>query len=444
MSAFRRIAVLLTAVVALSGCVTAAPPIPDFEAKAPLPAPDKARPILLVPFVSQIPKGRPLGVLQHGAPCDEVRKLVWQVDVGERVGSVKLVDSMKAVLGMNGYTVVGRRPLTPFEDTEEWRAELLLSGSITSAAFNACRYLGTPLTSGEAAVEVEWQIFERRTQRVILSARTGGTARVGRQVDGADSALISAYNASLLNLMADSRFQAAVAPRPRPVVREYPTLVVPVVSLDPNAAASSDMIEYGRDAVVTIRRIGGAGSGCIVSSTGLILTAAHVVGEDDNAALTIVLADGRSLKATILRRNEDLDIALIQLESGQYRAIPVGTSQTLRAGDPVFAIGTPMAQQFERTVTRGVVSAMRSDAQRRRIQSDVGLHPGSSGGPLLDDRGRVVGIAEAGVAVRGATIGLNFFVPIDDVWRGLQLTPEATPLVGLPSRRPDVVPADRK
>jgi serine protease Do len=135
----------------------------------------------------------------------------------------------------------------------------------------------------------------------------------------------------------------------------------------------------------------------------------------------VILATGREVSATVLRRNAVTDVALLQLEEGVYPAAPLGVSVSLKPGAPVFAVGSPLGHKG--TVTRGIVSAVRVEEDRRVIQSDVTVHAGSSGGPLLDERGRVIGITRSGKTTLFGTIGvgLNDFIPIEEAWRGLRV-----------------------
>ena len=135
--------------------------------------------------------------------------------------------------------------------------------------------------------------------------------------------------------------------------------------------------------------------------------------------------DYPTLAGTLVRASQSADVALIQLPQGTYAATPIGASKSLQIGDPVFAIGTPLQERFSRTLTKGVVSALRPRDGRTVIQSDVIVHAGSSGGALLDEQGRLVGLVISGVALGGQIgVGLNEFLGIDDAWRALQVEPQ--------------------
>jgi S1-C subfamily serine protease len=165
-------------------------------------------------------------------------------------------------------------------------------------------------------------------------------------------------------------------------------------------------------AVVSVTSDAGAGSGVIIRADGVILTNAHVVGQ--SAQVQIGLATGGTLTGRVLGRDPSIDIAVVDVEGADLPAAPLGNSDALEVGQTAIAIGNPLA--LERTVTRGIVSALNRTASEfnldELIQTDAAINPGNSGGPLLDSRGRVVGINTAVLRGAGAE-GLGFAVPIN-------------------------------
>jgi S1-C subfamily serine protease len=165
------------------------------------------------------------------------------------------------------------------------------------------------------------------------------------------------------------------------------------------------------------RREGG-GSGVAITPDGYMLTSAHVVA--GNAGLRASFSDGRELGAKVVGADPLSDLAVVQAEASDLEPAGLGDADTLRVGQLVVAIGSPMG--LAGTVTAGVVSALgrslptRSGSAGRLvenvIQTDAALNPGNSGGALADGLGRVVGI---NTAVAG--IGLGLAVPINEATR---------------------------
>ena len=161
------------------------------------------------------------------------------------------------------------------------------------------------------------------------------------------------------------------------------------------------------------RRTRAAGSGVIVDAdNGYIVTNNHVVGRADEISVT--LADGRTLQAKLIGRDEQVDLAVLQVEPDELVEIDLANSADLRVGDFVVAIGNPFS--LSQTVTSGIVSALgRSglgiEGYEDFIQTDAPINPGNSGGALVDLRGDLVGINTAILAPSGGSAGIGFAIP---------------------------------
>jgi S1-C subfamily serine protease len=163
----------------------------------------------------------------------------------------------------------------------------------------------------------------------------------------------------------------------------------------------------------------GAGSGFVISPDGVIVTNAHVVDGADEVVVT--LDDGDQEDATVLGADTSFDLAVLKIERTDLPVASLGSSDELQVGDAVIAIGSALGLEGGSgpSVTSGIVSALDRSigteidtVLQNVIQTDAAINPGNSGGPLLDTRGRVVGINTA-IANPGSSNNVGFAISID-------------------------------
>src|SRR5690606_37212571 len=141
------------------------------------------------------------------------------------------------------------------------------------------------------------------------------------------------------------------------------------------------------------QRASSLGSGVIVASNGYVLTNHHVVEAADE--IEVALADGKKLLAKVVGNDPETDLAVLRVDAENLPAITFGSSDALRVGDVVLAIGNPFG--VGQTVTQGIVSALGRtglgiNTFENFIQTDAPINPGNSGGALVDAAGTLVGI----------------------------------------------------
>ena len=185
---------------------------------------------------------------------------------------------------------------------------------------------------------------------------------------------------------------------------------VPAQDRTPEELNTIRVARQASPAVVSVSHPRGAGSGIIIRRDGVILTNAHVVGNANT--VEIGLANGTRLAGQVLGRDPNVDVAVVRVQANNLPSAPVADSDRLEVGQVAIAIGNPLG--LERTVTSGVVSAInrnpRGVSLEGLVQTDAAINPGNSGGPLLDSRGRVIGL---NTLILGQGTGLGFAVPIN-------------------------------
>ena len=161
------------------------------------------------------------------------------------------------------------------------------------------------------------------------------------------------------------------------------------------------------------QRASSLGSGVIVSASGFVLTNHHVVEAADE--IEVALADGKKLLAKVVGNDPETDLAVLRVSAENLPSITFGSSDALKVGDVVLAIGNPFG--VGQTVTGGIVSALGRtglgiNTFENFIQTDAAINPGNSGGALIDAGGNLVGINTAIFSRSGGSMGIGFAIPV--------------------------------
>jgi serine protease Do len=323
------------------------------------------------------------------------------------------------------YSVLGD-PSALFKEGEEGMAELVVGGTIKDMWLEIClpmvKWGNVSSGSGNATVEVEWQVYDRLDKKVIFKKVTKGASNYTFQNDTEMHVyLISqAVGNAARGLLADKAFHDLVELEPEsregassqsgtPVSAAQQAPAGIVVKSDTSPGSAGRAIGDVPRSVVTIQEGASHGTGFLITSDGYILTNRHVVGNLNRAR--VIFQDGRKVDGKVLARDAKRDVALIKIDAPGVPPLAVNPVD-MPAGTDVYAIGSPKAIKLAGTVTKGVVSGYRKFDGVRWIQADATINHGNSGGPLVDAKGRVVGISTRG---RTDAQGIFFFGPIGDV-----------------------------
>jgi S1-C subfamily serine protease len=216
-----------------------------------------------------------------------------------------------------------------------------------------------------------------------------------------------------------------------------PRAVTPRGPLGADELAQIDLFRKTSPSVVNITSLGvqrdlfsanvqqvprGTGTGFVWDNAGHIVTNYHVIQGANGARVT--LADQSSYDAKLVGAFPDRDLAVLRIEAPKEKLPPIalGTSRDLQVGQRVYAIGNPFG--LDQTLTLGIVSALGREIEsfnsrtiKGVIQTDAAINPGNSGGPLLDSAGRLVGVNTQIASPSGASAGIGFSIPVDEVNR---------------------------
>jgi 2-alkenal reductase len=194
--------------------------------------------------------------------------------------------------------------------------------------------------------------------------------------------------------------------------------------LDAEEQIVANVFDSVGPAVVRIETTQGLGSGYLIDRDGHVVTNNHVIADSPNGQVLVSFSGLFQTVGKVIGADPDSDIAVVKVDELPDGVTPVdlGDSNQVRVGQRTIAIGNPLAQ--DRTVTTGIVSAIgrtiNENAQSQggyriggAIQTDAAINPGNSGGPLLDSRGRVIGMNTAILSQSGTSSGIGFAVPVD-------------------------------
>lgn len=233
-----------------------------------------------------------------------------------------------------------------------------------------------------------------------------------------------------------SRRPAAIAPRmANQPVYEEPASAEGDPDLTPEERVNVAVYEKANRSVVNITTkalkealvvfelpMEGSGSGSVLNRQGLILTNYHVI--DGAQQIKVALHTGNSYDAEVIGKDPLNDIAVLKIDAppDDLEPVELGDSSRLRVGQHIYAIGNPFG--LERTLTRGIISSLNRSlpgrggrTMRSIIQIDAALNRGNSGGPLLDSRGRLIGMNTAIASSTGENTGVGFAIPVNTIRR---------------------------
>ncbi len=407
---------VLAATLLLSACAGGAREAAPAKV-AVTPADPALQTVELDQFVLSLPPGRPLA---YGG--SRLESCSGVPDILSAGGSQYDSENLKAaaVEGLQAAGVPVENADASLFATQGAGAPFLLRGRTANVEFNWCVGGFSFQTYAEGSLSVNWELYSHLARSVVYRTTTSGAADLAEYSDGVEL-VAQAYRLAARQaaeaLARDAGFRDALR-RASTAMTPFPAATRSLARVPAKSGTFAANAESLLAATVLVEAAG-HGSGFFVSSDGYLLTNAHVVGQ--MAQVRVEVAPGRVAIGEVVARDPRRDVALVKV------AIPATEPAALAlalpaVGSEVYAIGAPLSATLSDTVTKGIVSAIRREPDGLvYIQADVDIQAGSSGGPLTDAAGNVVGMAVLGVQLAGGSIGLNFFIPIAEALQAVGL-----------------------
>lgn len=267
----------------------------------------------------------------------------------------------------------------------------------------------------ECKLTTRWTLKNAATDEVLKTETIESFST--EQSDNINTVFFSAFDNSFLTFLSgNSTVYEAVARQAQTVVASaFETVSLALPAAD-GKATIADFVK----SVVTIEAEGnGHGSGFFISEDGYILTNHHVV--KNSKKVNVILQGGLSFIGDVVRTDATADVALVKLNGQGFRPMRLaGNDAEAGIGLDVLAIGTPTDKTLSQTVTKGIISGNRLIDGMAYIQSDVSVSPGSSGGPMINKNGLVVGMITSKMVNKGVE-GISFALPSSKILEALKL-----------------------
>lgn len=385
---------------------------------------EKTRPIKLSKVIVKMKRGEEWGSIQSGLLCiPGSTKLKWRTG-RINITSELLSDMFRESFENAGYSVAGN-PDDLFENSTDVQTDYFIGGLIKDIKANVCYPLAGfgnwEDVQGEAYIDIEWQVFDTLNRKVVKTVKTEGSYKRDETEDGFTAEMIieEAFSVAVNNLLANREIADMLTSSPIQNIVSDPHTSATYIKFNDNELNSfQENVTEIRASVATVRTSSGHGSGFFISRDGYMLTNQHVVGEAD--FVKVILPTGREMIGNVIKTDSSRDIALIKTEQVGIKTLFLDVSSP-QISSEVYAVGSPLEEKYESTVSKGVVSGFREDRGQNYIQSDVNVLPGNSGGPLLNDDGNVIGLTVSARLFRNVPSGINFFIPIESALNSLNI-----------------------
>lgn len=376
-------------------------------------------------LLAEFPSGKEVGEIKRGGYGS--KPLTW--DGFSRLGSDPMNIKTYDVLGSTGFNTPMKESHQLFstENRTKKNARFLLGAKVVKLWLDiSLLNTYTEEYSADVSITLEWQVFDRSTNQVVLKGISDGREKKKYHGSSEESALVDAYGDALYNFIAKGTLYELIknAGTANVVAVEKGDSAttdltkIPAIKLQ-KFENSPEMIQYSTQGCVTISTDAGHGSGALITEDGYILTAEHVVSGVNR--LTIIFSNGVELEAKLVASDVKYDIALLKVPGSKYKALPLGQGLTTGLGEEAITIGTPGDIELGQSISKGILSGKRKQDEIVYLQTDLAVSPGNSGGPLMNAKGQIIGVIQRKLLGQGIE-GVGFALPIETALKRLNIT----------------------
>lgn len=336
----------------------------------------------------------------------------------QKMESYYSVDEILEELTKSGYTVT-QQDEGMFQTSSD-SARFYLGATVYGFQYNS--YESFLKKTAEMAMDIKWEVYDAREKKSVFSFNTSSQSLITITSKNKQNIFKKLFRDCLIEGVRNFLSQEEWTTELAELQKEKESIVYDenlLVKISP----SGEKIVLPGDteklfsSVVVVSTDRAHGSGVIISSDGYILTAAHVV--DDEDIVTVQFKSGFEIEGKVVRINHQKDLALLKVVGKNFPSLPLAEKR-IGIGKDVYAIGAPLSLELSYSVTKGIVSGYRSYDESEYIQTDTNLNPGNSGGPLLTEDGHLLGIVSWKVSIEGYE-GLAFGVDITDIEEDLSI-----------------------
>lgn len=410
----------LAAVCLLVACSTSVQKVP-VSAVLPAPSDAGAKVIQFRRIADALPKGDPIGKSRFGVLCIPGKPLAWR-DGRVNVNDDEFAESFRQEVEKAKFATVVEPGAMP-DAAVSPRAGFVVSGQIANVYVDACSpwsdFGNWRDARGGAYVKVQWQVYSAVQKKVVYETATEGSHHTDDSVLGGMTELIrSAFASATQNLLADASFYRSVHGNSRAALigGASAAMVEPLKAVE--ATKSGVKVDEPRAAVFTVIAGMNRGRGFVVSPDGYLITSERVVR--GYHLVKLKSTSGRESLGFVVRRDEQNDVALIQLTERNTSTLALRSTPAVLSGEEVYVMDVSAAVA-DTGIRKGAVAPQKDAVGPRLVRTTVPLASLDAGTPFFDKTGKVVGVAVV-PADGAAQSTAGGFVPISEVLSRLALS----------------------